>query len=70
MQRVDDRAGVELPPSIDGFRTRRVNLTFRFVPDRDIVPFGRLAPEAREDVRGYVEELAKSSTHFQRALRG
>ncbi len=70
VQRVDDRAGVELPPSIDGFRTRRVNLTFRFVPDRDIVPFGRLAPEAREDVRGYVEELAKSSTHFQRALRG
>lgn len=70
VQRVDDRAGVELPPAIDGFRTRRVNLTFRFVPDRDVIPFARLAPEARDDVRGYVEELAKSSTHFQRALRG
>ena len=69
VQRVDDRTGVELPPSIDGFRTRRVNLTFRYVPDRDVVPFARLAPEAREDVRDYVQELAKHSTHFQRALR-
>jgi alkylated DNA repair protein (DNA oxidative demethylase) len=70
VQRVDDRTGVELPPAIDGFRTRRVNLTFRYVPDRDVVPFARLAPEAREDVRAYVAELAKHSTHFQRALRG
>ena len=46
-----------------------MNLTFRFVPDRDVVPFARLAAEAREDVRSYVEELAKHSTHFQRALR-
>jgi hypothetical protein len=70
VQRVDDRTEVELPPVIDGFRTRRVNLTFRYVPDRDVVPFAQLAPEAREDVRAYVEELAKHSTHFQRALRG
>lgn len=68
VQRVDDRSGVALPPALDGFRTRRVNLTFRFVPDRDVVPFHRLAPDVREDVRGYVEELALHSPHFQRAL--
>jgi DNA oxidative demethylase len=68
VQRVDDRTGVELPPAIDGFHTRRVNLTFRYVPDRDVVPFHRLAPEARDDVHDYVAELAKHSTHFQRAL--
>lgn len=68
VQRVEDRAHLELPPAIDGFRTRRVNLTFRFVPDRDVVPFHRLGAEAREDVRGYVEELARHSPYFQRAL--
>jgi alkylated DNA repair dioxygenase AlkB len=69
VQRVEDRGDLDLPPRIDGFRTRRVNLTFRFVPDRDVVPFHRLAPAAREDVRGYVEELARHSPHFARALR-
>ncbi len=68
VQRVDDRGAIELPPAIDGFRTRRVNLTFRFVPDRDVVPFHRLAAAARDDVRGYVDELARHSAHFQRAL--
>lgn len=67
VQRVDDRRDLELPPAIDGFRTRRVNLTFRFVPGRDVVPFGRLSAEAREDVRGYVEELARHSP-FWRSL--
>ncbi len=69
VQRVDDRAGIELPPAIEGFHTRRVNFTFRFVPDRDVVPFHRLGAQARDDVRVYVEELARHSAHFQRALR-
>jgi hypothetical protein len=68
IQRVDDRRGVELPPAIDGFRTRRVNFTFRYVPDRHIVPFRQLGPEAQGDVRGYVERLAENVPHFRDAL--
>lgn len=68
VQRVDKRAGVLLPPEIDGFRTRRINFTFRYVPVEHVVPFGRLGREAREDVRGYVEQLAKSSPFFRREL--
>lgn len=68
VQRVDRRAGVELPPAIEGFRTRRINFTFRFVPPEHVVPFAKLDRQAREDVRGYVEQLARSSPFFGRAL--
>ena len=68
VQRVDRRARVELPPDIEGFRTRRINFTFRYVPVEHVVPFQRLGKQAQEDVRGYVTELARSSGFFRRAL--
>jgi alkylated DNA repair dioxygenase AlkB len=68
VQRVDRRGGFELPPAMADFRTRRVNFTFRHVPDRDVVRFRDLAPEARADVRGYVEMLAQSSDFFRAEL--
>lgn len=68
VQRVDKREGVVLPPDVEGFRTRRINFTFRFVPEKDVIPFGRLGATARADVRGYVEELAKNSSFFAQAI--
>ena len=69
VQRVDRKLDRELPPAIDGFRTRRINFTFRHVPAQHVVPFARLGGQARADVRGYVEELAAGSAHFRAALR-
>jgi alkylated DNA repair dioxygenase AlkB len=68
VQRVDRKAKVELPPAIEGFRTRRINFTFRYVPPEHVVPFAALGAEARADVRGYVEELAASARFFRDAL--
>jgi alkylated DNA repair protein (DNA oxidative demethylase) len=68
VQRVDHRRGLELPPRIDGFRTRRVNFTFRFVPPEHVVPLARLGPAALADVRGYVATLAQTSPFFANAL--
>jgi DNA oxidative demethylase len=68
VQRVERRQQVELPPAIDGFRTRRVNLTFRHVPAEHVVPLARLGPRARADVRPYVEELARHAPFFRDAL--
>ncbi len=67
VQRVEDRLGTELPPAIDGFRTRRINLTFRCVPDADVVPYARLSAQARADVRAYVGTLAQSSPFWAAA---
>ncbi|MCX5741210.1 MAG: alpha-ketoglutarate-dependent dioxygenase AlkB [Proteobacteria bacterium] len=68
VQRVDDKARLDLPPSLAGFRTRRVNFTFRYVPDEHVVPYARLPAGARDDVRDYVAELAKTSAFFASAL--
>jgi alkylated DNA repair dioxygenase AlkB len=68
VQRVDRRDGVSLPPALEDFRTRRVNFTFRYVSDADVVPFSALSPRPRGRVRGYVEELAERSEFFRREL--
>ena len=62
--RVDRRGGHRFPPEIEGFETRRVNFTFRCVPEEHVLPFARLSPEGREDVRRYVEQLARHSPFF------
>ena len=69
VQRVEDKDDLDLPPKIDGFRTRRVNFTFRYVPDEHVTPFARLPAAAKADVRDYVAELAQSSTFFANALK-
>lgn len=68
VQRVDDKGALDLPPAIEGFRTRRVNLTFRYVPDEHVAPFAALPARARDDVRDYVATLARSSAFFAAAL--
>jgi len=68
VQRVDDKGKLDLPPAIPGFRTRRVNFTFRYVPDEHVIPFAKLPPAARDDVRDYVTTLAASAPFFARAL--
>ena len=68
VQRVDDKHALDLPPAIAGFRTRRVNFTFRYVPDEHVVPFASLPARARDDVRDYVATLAQHSAFFAAAL--
>ncbi|NVB84277.1 MAG: alpha-ketoglutarate-dependent dioxygenase AlkB [Kofleriaceae bacterium] len=68
VQRVDDKQRLDLPPHIPGFRTRRVNFTFRYVPDEHVTPFAQLPAAAREDVRDYVAALASHSTFFAKEL--
>jgi len=68
VQRVDRKRGFVFAPELPDFRTRRVNFTFRFVPDEHIVPFARLSPSAQADVREYMETLARTTPFFKAAL--
>lgn len=68
VQRVDDRDGRRFALHVDGFETRRINLTLRYVPDEHVVAFAGLSDPARRDVRGYMEELARHSPFFRREL--
>lgn len=69
VQRVDRKEGHTFPLNeISDFDTRRINFTFRYVPDEHIVPFSRLSVEAQEDVQGYMETLALHSDFFREQL--
>ena len=68
VQRVDRRLGSRFAFPVEGFATRRVNFTLRYVPDRHVKPFAQLGRQARDDVRTYVQELAKHSPFFRRQL--
>ncbi|MEO6027788.1 MAG: alpha-ketoglutarate-dependent dioxygenase AlkB [Candidatus Binatia bacterium] len=67
VQRVD-RKGATFPLNTEHFVTRRINFTFRYVPDEHIVPFAQLPGDAADDVRGYMEQLAVHSRFFHAAL--
>lgn len=66
VQRVEKKDDKVFPLNeISNFETRRINFTFRYVPDEHIVPFNRLPAEAQEDVRGYMEKLSEHSEFFK-----
>ena len=64
VERGPQRFCTQLP----GFETRRVNFTFRYVPDEHVVPFAAMARGPRDDVRDYVKTLAVHSPFFAAAL--
>nr|BFD61927.1 hypothetical protein BdHM001_06080 [Bdellovibrio sp. HM001] len=69
VQRVDRKENHIFPLNeIDNFETRRINFTFRYVPDEHVTPFYRLSAEAQEDVRGYMTKLAEHSEFFKEQL--
>jgi alkylated DNA repair dioxygenase AlkB len=69
VQRVEDKTEHIFPLNdITNFETRRINFTFRYVPDEHIVPFRKLSNEAQEDVREYMQKLAEKSPFFQSQL--
>ena len=68
VQRVEDK-GTRFDVQVPGLVTRRVNFTFRYVPDEHVVPFRELPHEAQIDVTAYIEELAQHSPFFAAALR-
>lgn len=68
VQRVEDKNKSHFAKHIDGYRSRRINLTFRYVPREHIMPLARFPKHLIDDVRGYVTEIAKNSIHFQNVL--
>ena len=68
VQRVDHREGIQFAFPVADFETRRVNFTFRYVPEAHIARFRALSPAAKRDVEDYVATLAEHSPFFAREL--
>lgn len=68
VQRVEDKRKELIGPKIDGFQTRRINFTFRYVPEEHILPLKDLPATLQSDIHPYIQTLAKSSPYFQKLL--
>lgn len=68
VQRVEDKRKEKIGPDIDGFHTRRINFTFRYVPEEHIYDLKALPVELQSDIRPYVETLGLSSPYWKKLL--
>jgi DNA oxidative demethylase len=66
VQRVEDKRQETLGPAIENFRTRRINFTFRYVPEEHILDLQQFPAHLIQDVRPYIDQLAENSSFFQR----
>jgi DNA oxidative demethylase len=69
VQRVEDKKKISFQDHVDNYRTRRINLTFRYVPIVDILPYQQFPKERIRDTRGYVETLANHSRYWAENLK-
>jgi len=67
VQRVESK-NPPLDIAIDQFETRRINLTFRYVPVEHIYKLDELPMEKREDIQTYLEMLATHSDYYKKML--
>lgn len=68
VQRVENKKQVTFKDHLTNYKTRRINLTFRYVPEEHILDYKTLPPEKIADTLGYVETLAKTSEFFKEIL--
>lgn len=68
VQRVEKKGSFLFDMPEHQFQTRRINLTFRYVPDEHVRPFVKFPKHLRDDIREYMTELAKHSDFFSSAL--
>lgn len=64
VQRVENKLKTFFDLNILHFETRRINFTFRYVPDEHIIEFQKLPAELKEDITPYMERLALNSQYF------
>lgn len=68
VQRVENKIGKNFNDHLDDYETRRINLTFRYVPDQYIHPLSEIPKEKVDDIKTYLEELAKHSSYFKNII--
>ena len=66
VQRVEDKTKELIGPAIDGFQTRRINFTFRYVPEEHIYDFSKIPGTLQQDLMPYIETLSLNSAFFKK----
>ncbi|WP_409478106.1 alpha-ketoglutarate-dependent dioxygenase AlkB [Pseudobdellovibrio sp. HCB154] len=65
VQRVEEKGILFSDMKTTNFETRRINFTFRFVPNDHIKSFNELPENLQSDIKGYVAELGEKSQFWR-----
>tara|TARA_B110001454_G_scaffold219192_1_gene251197 strand:+ start:79250 stop:80092 length:843 start_codon:yes stop_codon:yes gene_type:complete len=65
VQRVEDKGFTFKNAQTGDFETRRINLTFRYVPREHFVNVNRLPEDLQKHIAPYIQELAKNSKFWK-----
>lgn len=68
VQRVEEKGLIFKQAQTQGFETRRINLTFRYVPREHFVNAAQLPDLLKKDVKEYIDELAIHSPFWKEQL--
>jgi len=68
VQRVERKQKTHFNIGVPNFETRRINFTFRYVPEEHIVRLKDLPKEKWLDVEAYVRQLADHSPYFEKEI--
>lgn len=66
VQRVESKKNEDFKLQIQGFETRRINFTFRYVPEQHIYPFSEIPSNKQSDIIDYIRKLGESSPYFKK----
>lgn len=66
VQRVEDKRRENFNLTIEGFETRRINFTFRYVPEKHIYPFEAMPKNQQSDILPYIQKLGERSNYFNK----
>lgn len=66
VQRVESKKNENFNLKISNFDTRRINFTFRFVPEKHIYPFEAMPANKQSDIIEYVRKLGETSPYFNK----
>jgi alkylated DNA repair protein (DNA oxidative demethylase) len=68
VQRVENKYKYRFDLNVENFETRRINFTFRYVPDEHLIHFRDLPENLKDDILPYIRTLSISSEHFRKEL--
>ena len=68
VQRVEDKGNFSFNNHLDNYKTRRINLTFRYVPEEYIYPLKDFPPEKIHDIAPYLDKLAEFSLFWKNEI--
>ncbi|MFN7906000.1 MAG: alpha-ketoglutarate-dependent dioxygenase AlkB [Pseudobdellovibrionaceae bacterium] len=66
VQRVENKLKLDFSPKVEGFKTRRINLTFRYVPTEHIFDYHKMPVPKQKDISPYIKQLKENSAFFSK----